>query len=259
MRAYLAEEVRRTRPAACSRPCPGRLIVVAPASTAARQTVATNAGSDRVASSHENSTSSTLAHACATEDVAARRPRRASAGASSPCGARWSRGRCGSASAARPRARRRRRRCPSGSRGTARRPWRAPRLVRPPGPPRSRRARRPRSQPRSRPHRAARAARRSPTFSSGRRAIPGACSPSRSVVSKMVILRELNVFLLDSARAAGGPVASDVGVCALQRVVDTPPRGGESGGSGRSTRTGYVAPREGLRPGYETSASATVW
>ncbi len=36
------------------------------------------------------------------------------------------------------------------------------------------------------------------TFSSGRSAIPGACSPSRSVVSKIVILRELNVFLLDS-------------------------------------------------------------
>ena len=68
------------------------------------------------------------------------------------------------------------------------------------------------------------------TFSSGRRAIPGACSPSRSVVSKIVILRELNVFLLDSPANAGGPVASDVGVCALQRVVDTPPRGGESGG-----------------------------
>jgi hypothetical protein len=29
------------------------------------------------------------------------------------------------------------------------------------------------------------------TFSSGRSAIPGACSPSRSVVSKIVILREL--------------------------------------------------------------------
>jgi len=33
-------------------------------------------------------------------------------------------------------------------------------------------------------------------------------------------------------------VASDVGVCALQRVVATPPRGGESEGRGRSTRTG---------------------
>ena len=68
------------------------------------------------------------------------------------------------------------------------------------------------------------------TFSSGRRAIPGACSPSRRVVSKIVILRELNVFLLDSPASAGGPVASDVGVCALRRVVATPPRGGESGG-----------------------------
>ena len=63
------------------------------------------------------------------------------------------------------------------------------------------------------------------TFSSGRRAIPGACSPSRSVVSKMLILRELNVFLLDSPAIAGGPVASDVGVCALQRVVDAPLEG----------------------------------
>ena len=50
----------------------GRLIVVAPAATiAVRQTVATNSGSERVASSHENSTSSTPRAARVTDDVAA--------------------------------------------------------------------------------------------------------------------------------------------------------------------------------------------
>ena len=42
--------------------------------------------------------------------------------------------------------------------------------------------------------------------------------------------RAQRVSSLTRPREADGPVASDVGVCALQRVVDSPPRGGESGG-----------------------------
>ena len=55
--------------------------------------------------------------------------------------------------------------------------------------PRSLRGKKPRSPPRSRRRRAARAARRSPPSRAGASAMPGDCSPSRSVVSKIVILR----------------------------------------------------------------------
>ena len=197
--------------------------MVAPASTAARQTVATNSGSDRVASSQENSTSSTLAQACATEDDAwATTSSGRSRSFFSMCSAlvarkMWMRDRGASASAAAPAS------MSVGfvrqseatvtrfaARATARTPSKSP----------GDEAAKPASIT-STPSRSS----CSPisTFSSGCSAIPGACSPSRSVVSKIVILRELKPFLLHSPAPAGGPVASDVGVCALRRVVASSP------------------------------------
>ena len=65
-------------------------------------------------------------------------------------------------------------------------------------------------------------------FSSGCSAMPGDCSPSRSVVSKIVILRGGNGVPPRSSRSGTYRWCGAVGVCAARRVVEAPPRGGES-------------------------------
>ena len=228
----------------------GRLIVVAPASTAARQTVATNAGSDRVASSHENSTSSTFAHACVTEDVAAATT---SSGRMrsffSMCSAlvarkMWIRERGASSSAAAAAsmsvglvrqseaivAR-------SAARATSWTPSKSP----------GEEAAKPASIT-STPSRSSCSP--TSTFSSGRKAMPGACSPSRSVVSKMVILRELNCSSLTGP--AGGPVASDGGRLRLRGAWSLLPLEGENqeDETDRPGRGCYEGPSRACGPGY---------
>ena len=145
----------------------------------------------------ENSTSSTRPATYATAKRACSTTSAARARACAPCGSGSSRGRRGCACARAPRRAPRRPRRGPRARPRERRDRRAvDARRRRRGRPRSRRARRRRSPPRSRRRRGARARSAISPFSSGESAMPGDCSPSLSVVSKIVILRRSATFSL---------------------------------------------------------------
>ena len=194
----------------------GRLMVVAPASMAAVHTSATKAGSERVASSHENSTSSTRGATYPT----AHRASSSTSGGSSPslrsmwiglvARKMWMRVRprapaSASTAASRSSSRVRARDAIVGrltASPTARMPSKSP----------GEETAKPASIT-STPRRSS--ARAISAFSSGDSAMPGDCSPSLSVVSKTVILRRLATsLLLLCGRPRAYQWCASVGVCA---------------------------------------------
>ena len=181
------------------------MMIVAPASMATRQTRATNDGSERVASSHENSTSSTrdaaysTAHRALSTTSCGSRPsffsmcnalvarkmwireRRAGASASAAASmsSRWARTSDATVGVFTPAA-------------TARTPSKSPGDA-PANP----------ASMTSTPRRSSCSA--ISAFSCGCRAMPGDCSPSRNVVSKIWILRDTNTSSL-ALRERDAPV-----------------------------------------------------